>query len=134
NNPFSDEVAIFETSEGGASRMLMCTSIARHIDETGRVFGERGRMSGMQYWGEDEENLPDISRPPLPPTVPEGGHGGSHGYLTHEFISSILEDRDPLINIDEALAMTVPGIIAHQSALKGGERLKIPFFERKNSS
>lgn len=30
------------------------------------------------------------------------------------------------MNVREALAMTVPGIIAQQSALRGGERLKIP--------
>ena len=35
----------------------------------------------------------------------------------------------PLVNVYEALAMTVPGIIAHQSALKGGETLKVPQFE-----
>ena len=39
------------------------------------------------------------------------GHGGSHGNLTHEFICSILENREPLVNIYEALALTVPGII-----------------------
>lgn len=125
-NPFADEFAFFETSEGGVSRMLMSTSVARHVEETGRVFGQRGRMAGMQYWGEMEEELPDISRPALPPGVPEGGHGGSHGPLMHEFISAILEDRAPLVDIDEALAMTIPGIVAHDSALKGGERLKIP--------
>jgi hypothetical protein len=89
-------------------------------------------MAGMQYWGEMEESLPDIARPPLPPGVPEGGHGGSHGPLTHEFITAILEDREPLVNIHEALAMTIPGIVAHQSALKGGERLKIPQYERNH--
>jgi hypothetical protein len=30
----------------------------------------------------------------------------------------------------EALAYTVPGVVAHQSALKNGELLKIPQFER----
>lgn len=125
-NPFADEIALFETSEGGTSRMLMSMSVARHIDETGRIFGERGRMAGLQYRGEMEEDLPDISRPPLPPEVPEGGHGGSHGPLMHEFITAILQDREPLVNIREALAMTIPGIVAHQSALKDGERLKIP--------
>jgi predicted dehydrogenase len=129
-NPFADEFALFETSEGGVSRMLMSMSVARHVEETGRVFGERGRMAGLQYWGEMEENLPDISRPPLPPGVPEGGHGGSHGPLMNEFITAILQDREPLVNVDEALAMTVPGIVAHQSALKNGERLSIPQFER----
>ena len=41
----------------------------------------------------------------------------------------ILQDRQPLVNIYEALAMTVPGIVAHQSALKDGERLKVPQFD-----
>jgi hypothetical protein len=67
---------------------------------------------------------------PLPPSVPDGGHGGSHGHLAHEFVTAILTDREPLVNICEALAMTVPRIIAHQSALKDGERLKMPQKER----
>ncbi len=128
-NPFSDEIALFQTSEGGTSRMSMCKSIYGKVEETGRVFGERGWMDGMQYHG-TAKNLPDLSRPPLPPTVPAGGHGGSHGYLSHEFVGAILEDREPLVNVYEALAMTVPGIIAHQSALKDGETLKVPQFER----
>jgi predicted dehydrogenase len=130
DNPFADEFALFETSEGGVSRMLMSKSVARHVDETGRVLGERGRMDGMQYWGEMEEGLPDITRPALPPGVPAGGHGGSHGPLMNEFITAILEDREPLVDIYEALAMTIPGIVAHESALRGGERLKIPQYER----
>ena len=53
------------------------------------------------------------------------GHGGSHTFLTHEFISSIVEDRWPTVNVYEAIAFTLPGIVAHQSALRGGEHLKI---------
>jgi predicted dehydrogenase len=128
-NPFSDEIALFQTSEGGTSRMSMCKSIYGKVEETGRVFGERGWMDGMQYHG-TAKNLPDLSRPPLPPTVPARGPGGSHGYLSHEFVGAILEDREPLVNVYEALAMTVPGIIAHQSAIKDGETLKVPQFER----
>jgi predicted dehydrogenase len=128
HNPFTDEFALFHTSEGGASRMSMSKSIHGLISETGRVFGERGWMEGMNYRG-SMADFPDVSRPPLPPGVPEGGHDGSHGPLMHEFISSILEDREPLVNVYEALAMTVPGIIAHQSALQDGESLKIPQFD-----
>ncbi|NLF72049.1 MAG: Gfo/Idh/MocA family oxidoreductase [Candidatus Anammoximicrobium sp.] len=128
NNPFSDEIALFQTSEGGSFRMCRTRSIHSLGAETGRVFGERGWMNGTTYQGA-EKNLPNIDRPPLPPRVAEGGHGGSHGRLTHEFITAILENREPLVNIHEALAMTVPGIIAHQSALKDGETLKIPQFD-----
>ena len=55
-----------------------------------------------------------------------GGHGGSHGHLTDEFVTAILKDRKPLVDIIAALNMTVAGIVAHQSALKGGELLKVP--------
>ena len=128
NNTFTDEVALFRTSESGSSRMLMCKGAHGMIIETGRVFGERGWMEGTQYHGV-AKNLLDITRPLLPPGMPAGGHGGSHGPLANEFIMSILEDRQPMVNVYEALAMTVPGIVAHQSALKGGETLKIPQFD-----
>lgn len=132
DNPFSDEVALFQTSEGGSSRMLMCKGIRGLVVERGRVFGQKGWMEGTEYHGAAKE-LPDIARPPLPPGMPAGGHGGSHGPLANEFIMSILENREPMVNIYEALAMTVPGIIAHQSALKDAETLKIPQYALRGS-
>ena len=128
-NTFTDEVALFETREGGASRMLMCKGIYSLLEERGRVFGQRGWMDGTKYHGQLKP-LPDLSRPPLPPGVPAGGHGGSHGPLMNEFVTAILEDRDPLVDIYEALAMTVPGIVAHQSALKDAETLPVPQYDR----
>jgi hypothetical protein len=61
----------------------------------------------------------------------KGGHGGSHGNLANEFIMALVDDREPLIDIYEAIAITVPGIIAHQSALQNGKRLNIPDFDHK---
>jgi len=49
--------------------------------------------------------------------------------LMNEFITSILQDRQPMVNVYEALAMTVPGVVAHQSTLKGGGTLKVPQFD-----
>ncbi|UCD52791.1 MAG: Gfo/Idh/MocA family oxidoreductase [Phycisphaerales bacterium] len=132
DNRFTDEMALFQTSEGGSSRMLMCKGIYGYTIEQGRVFGERGWMEGTSYQGAAQD-LPDITRPALPPGMPAGGHGGSHGPLANEFITAILADREPLVNVYEALAMTVPGIVAHQSALKHGETLKIPQFVRPGS-
>jgi len=128
DNPFSDEIALLRTSEGGASRMSKLRAVRGRIVETGRVFGERGWMDDTGYHGV-AKNLPDTARPPLPPGVPGGGHGGSHGLLADEFVTAILEDRRPLVNVYEALAMTVPGIVAHQSALKDGETLNVPQYD-----
>ena len=43
-----------------------------------------------------------------------------------EFVDAILRDRKPRIDVAQALNMTVPGIVAHQSALRDGELMKIP--------
>ena len=56
------------------------------------------------------------------------GHGGSHPHLVHEFISALLEERDPFPNAIQAANTTCAGILAHDSALKGGERLRVPDF------
>ena len=57
------------------------------------------------------------------------GHHGSHPFITYEFVEACLNERRPTVDIYEALAYTVPGIIAHESALKGGITMKIPPFD-----
>ncbi len=123
-NPFGTEIALFRTSEGGMSRMAVSWDTPGASGEMGRIRGQKGTYYG-KYDGL-EANLPTTRRPPLPPGVEAGGHGGSHGHLMNEFVLSILADRKPLVDIAQALNMTVAGIVAHQSALKGGETLKIP--------
>ena len=56
------------------------------------------------------------------------GHGGSHPHLVHEFISSIVEDRDPFPNAVQSANWTCVGICAHDSALRGGEIVRLPEF------
>jgi hypothetical protein len=124
NNPFGTEIALFRTSEGGMSRMAVSWDTPRYEGEMGRVRGQKGSFYG-KYQGL-EKNLPPVRRPPLPPGVEPGGHGGSHGYLMNEFITGLLEDRTPAVDIAMALNMTVAGIVAHRSALKNGESMKIP--------
>jgi predicted dehydrogenase len=55
-----------------------------------------------------------------------GGHGGSHPYLVHEFVSAVAENRQSLINPWEAARYMAMGVTAHKSALKDGETLKVP--------
>jgi predicted dehydrogenase len=129
-NTFGTEIALMRTSEGGMTRIAICWDCPGPGGEIGRVRGQLGSMIGMNYDGAKKDfKLPDLEKPALPPTVDPGHHGGSSGYLMNEFVLSILEDRKPMVDIVAALNMTVPGVIAHQSALKGGELLKIPQFE-----
>ncbi len=60
-----------------------------------------------------------------------GGHGGSHPHLVNEFVSALFEDRDPFPNVEQSANWTSVGICAHQSALKGGEIVKVPDFSTR---
>lgn len=57
-----------------------------------------------------------------------GGHGGSHPHLVHEFLSALLENRDPRPNAVTSANWTCVGICAHESAMKGGEIVRLPAF------
>ncbi|MFS8616100.1 MAG: Gfo/Idh/MocA family oxidoreductase [Solitalea sp.] len=56
------------------------------------------------------------------------GHGGSHPHLVHEFVSAIQDGREPFPNARQSANITCVGILAHESALKGGEIVKLPDF------
>jgi predicted dehydrogenase len=56
------------------------------------------------------------------------GHGGSHPHLVHEFLTALVEDRDPFPNAKQSANWTCVGLCAHESALKGGAIVKLPAF------
>ena len=130
-NPFDSEVALFRTHEGGASRISVCWGTRGSHGEYGHVRGERGMMEGTKFEpAADLKKRPvDFSKPQLPPGMPAGGHGGSHGYLTEEFVTALLQNRRPLVDVAWALNLTVPGVVAHRSALKDGELMKVPAYK-----
>ncbi|MBN9177510.1 MAG: Gfo/Idh/MocA family oxidoreductase [Microbacterium sp.] len=81
--------------------------------------------------------LPPTIRPYTRPSMyqPPGGrparevhawHGGSHPHLVHEFVSSVVEGREPSVGARRAASITAPGIVAHESSLRGGLKLEVP--------
>jgi len=89
------------------------------------VMGQRGRHVVSEH-----VKLPDWG-PLLPPEIASftsGSHGGSHPHLVHEFVRSAVENRAPMIDTYTAADWTVPGICAHESALRDGEPVIVPDF------
>ncbi len=71
----------------------------------------------------------DVAR--LPKEVlnsPGNGHMGSHKLLVDDFCKAVHDGTLPTVNAWVASRFTVPGLIAHQSALRGGELLDVPDF------
>ena len=57
-----------------------------------------------------------------------GGHGGSHPHLAHQFIELLRGNGDGYPNAPQSANITCTGILAHESAQKGGEIIKLPDF------
>ena len=136
-NPFLNGMALFLTDTGHPFRCNVAWDIAAH-GERAQWLGTRGALympgSGGQPYclridGKTAEGEPDYW-PMVPPKMRrDTGHGRSHPFLTNEFVTALIEEREPEIDLYEALAFCVPGIVAHRSALRGGEQMKIPGFD-----
>ncbi len=150
NNPFIHTVALFKmTNPEHCCRISIGWNIAAQGTERGMFYGDKmsfimSRPEGSPNtmveqkfkpnnpfgpFGGEAEGKP-FEQPVYFERLPEplrikGGHGNSHPFITHEFISAIIEDRHPEVNVWEAIAYTMPGVIAHKSALAGGACMKI---------
>jgi predicted dehydrogenase len=70
----------------------------------------------------------DTSRLPESFTRLHNGHCGSHQFLVDDFLKGL--DGAPVAHLDvrAAARFCAPGLVAHQSAMRGGERLEVPAF------
>jgi predicted dehydrogenase len=60
------------------------------------------------------------------------GHGGSHPHLVHEFVNALVQKIAPYPNAKQSANITCVGILAHESALNGGEIMQLPEFTFTN--
>lgn len=158
-SPFAVESALFKVRNQQlafeVTRSLFET--ARQYMESFDVYGEKqsvewARIEGEEpivHTGEKPERVPvpDFARL-LPEAIQRftkkgvydaehahlsfiqgGGHGGSHPHLVNEFVSSIVESRSPFPDVYQSTNWTCAGICAHESAMRGGEKVKLPVFE-----
>jgi predicted dehydrogenase len=58
--------------------------------------------------------------------VQGGGHGGSHPHLAHNFLTAVLGQQPAFPDAPTSANWTLVGICAHESAMKGGDRVTIP--------
>lgn len=159
-NPFWNESAMFKTEDGNAFDCRVWWKGAHRGGEIAEWIGDKMSFLGANPNGlgplivrtgsqteKDDAgfvrnlaNFEPYEQPEwwktdlLPePMRHDSEHDGSHTFLTHEFIDSLVHGRNAVIDVYESLAYTVPGIVAHQSSLQGGALLRIPQFDRHKS-
>lgn len=72
-----------------------------------------------------------IIDPNQPSFIQGSGHGGSHPHLCHEFVSAIVEGRQPYMDAIRSANYTGAGICAQESAFRDGAEVEVPDFNEE---
>jgi predicted dehydrogenase len=142
------EVALLETA-GGAIIRLACGFIVQtprphhwwHLlgtlgeVETGRRSTPEGTPDGDLFWladhymlGRQEVKWSHTAFQPGLARARGSGHSGLDYYPAHELVHSILEDRQPGVDVYRAAETDGAAIVAAQSIEQGGVPLPVPDF------
>ncbi len=76
--------------------------------------------TGGVYGGEDGDDHLSFTQ--------GAGHGGSHPHLVHQFVELLRGQGEGYPNEVQSANITCTGILAHESAQKGGEIVRLPEF------
>jgi predicted dehydrogenase len=152
-NRFSNESALFRMSDGSICRI----NEFRRVGHPGAVrmtlLGTEGGIEegvAGTWWVTKErkacvsldetlacrgvDGFPGVSKVHPVARLPRefrgmtSGHAGSHQFLVDDFVRACRNGETPPNNVWEAARYAVPGIIAHDSAVRGGELLAVPDF------
>ncbi len=105
-----------------------CYESARTPEEKDRIW-LRERCPDEQTWlfldDLKEEFMPDFWKNSMEQAMGTG-HGGGDYFEVLDFVDAIQGRRPCPIGIDEAMDMTLPGLVSQQSILEGGRWIEVP--------
>ena len=144
-NPYRESrkngVALFRTEKGAVIRILICHDAFVGFDHNFALIGTRGtietdktkplatahsfaRFSDVPGSLEEKIEIPISVN--LPGEAAAGGHGHAERVMFKEIYRYLMDEIPCPLDINDAINMALPGIIAHESSLKGGALMEIP--------
>jgi len=135
------EVGLFRTAKGNVIKILCGFVVERPGFHWISLYGTKGSLEMDRFapyeklkaffsTGPAQQEVVDIpvtmSDPDAPSEATAGGHGTSEYYMVDDFVRCIRDDTKPAFDVYDALAFSLPGICAHLSAERGGERVEVP--------
>lgn len=127
------EVGIFQTLKGAIIKVLVSNVSPRGHIIYYSLYGTKGYLETPRKGNEGLFYVPQEMDSPMPfpcPVVdPEPPHRIPEFYLVEDFLKAVETRSRPPIDVIRSADFTVPGLVAHQSALSGGKWLDVPLFE-----
>lgn len=132
-------IAIFKTAKGAVIRIFIGFGMYVGYDHNFALYGTRGMvLTDKTKPLEEATSFAKMYEVPntfeksfeIPVKLSDSGdvygHGGVDAKMIRDFIRCIIEDTDPPIDVDMGIRISLPGIIANESAKRGGELMEIP--------
>ncbi len=139
-------MALFKTAKGAVIKILICFGAYTSFDHNFRLCGTKGNIMtdpfdivDNAYCYANLESIPGTfsTTNKIKITVNSRyqdeygtgigvGHGECDFLMGNDFIDCILENRRPFLDAAFGIRMALPGILAHESAMKGGMPIEIP--------
>jgi len=140
------EVGLFRTEKGAIVKILRSQVASRPHMVWYSLYGTKGHLENSRldrksqdglYYVEGEMDKKDggeimpcpIVDPNAPEEAKQGGHGTSEYYMIRDFFDAVENRTRPPIDVIKAMDFTIPGIVAHESAMKGGEWMDVPLLD-----
>ncbi len=133
------EIGLFKTQKGSVIKILRSQVVSRPHMVWYSIFGTRGHLENGRLNGEglafvekemDKHHFQTTPMPVTDPNAPEeakkGGHGTSEYFMIRDFLRAVETGARPPVDAVKAADMTIPGLIAHESAMQGGKWLDVP--------
>lgn len=115
------------TPDRGQCVDLSETLKCRNIPAVHKV-GQMKKVTGSDGTHADVSSVHPVQLLPKEFVGLPNGHAGSHQFLVHDFVSACVTGKTPPNNVWDAARYLVPGLIAHESAMKGGILMEVPDF------
>jgi predicted dehydrogenase len=139
-NKVSNGVALIKTEKGAVIKILISFGAYTSFDHNYRVIGTRGLVETDRLTMVDNahsfanlhsvpgtfEKKIEIPVTTAYPGEESEGHGGADRVMLKDFVDCVAEGRRPELDVDFAINMSLPGILGHESAVRGGEPMEIP--------
>ena len=133
-------IALFRTKKGAVIRIFIGFGVYAGCDHNFGLYGTKGSIftDRSKHFAEAKtyaklSSIPGTNMMPLElpmtakfPGEQSDSHGGADTKMVKDFIRCIVEDTKPLVDVDLAINMALPGMIAVESAKNGGQLMEIP--------
>lgn len=127
------EIGLFQTQKGALIKVLVSNVSPRGHLNYYALYGSKGYVEsprkgeeGLLYISEEMESPIPFPCHIVEPQFPQGT---PDYYMVEDFLKAVETGCRPPIDVIRAMDFTVPGLIAHESALTGGKWLDVPLFE-----